>query len=45
VAVQGEIWRAVSEDGAVEDGARVRIIDVQGLTLKVVKTADEGRTP
>jgi len=42
VAMQGEIWRAVAEGGPVEDGAVVRVIDVQGLTLKVVKAGGAG---
>jgi membrane-bound serine protease (ClpP class) len=42
VAVQGEIWRAVA-DGPVEEGAAVRIVDVDGLTLRVVKAGSEGR--
>src|SRR5215467_2216469 len=42
VAMQGEIWRAVVEGGPVEDGAVVRVIDVQGLTLKVVKAGGAG---
>lgn len=44
VAIQGEIWRAVAEDGPVDDGASVRVVDVQGLTLKVVKTGNAGGT-
>ena len=35
VSVQGEIWRAVA-DRPLADGTRVTVIDVQGLTLKVV---------
>ena len=42
VAVHGEIWRAVAEGGSVEDGAVVRVVDVQGLTLKVVKASGAG---
>jgi membrane-bound serine protease (ClpP class) len=42
VAVHGEIWRAVAEGGPVEDGAVVRVVDVQGLTLKVVKASGAG---
>jgi membrane-bound serine protease (ClpP class) len=42
VAVHGEIWRAVAEGGPVEDGAVVRVVDVQGLTLKVVKAGGAG---
>jgi membrane-bound serine protease (ClpP class) len=45
VSVQGEIWRAVVDAGAVEEGDQVRIVDVDGLTLKVVKAGDsEGAT-
>ena len=42
VAVHGEIWRAVADQDSVPDGAPVRVVDVQGLTLKVVKS-DQGR--
>ncbi len=42
VAVQGELWRAVAEGEPVEEGAQVRIVDVQGLTLKVVKAGESG---
>ncbi len=45
VAVHGEIWRAVAEGGSVEDGAVVRVVDVQGLTLKVVKARGAGGAP
>ena len=42
VLVHGELWRAVARDTPVEDGARVRVVDVNGLTLTVEKTG-EGR--
>jgi len=42
VAIHGEIWRAVVEGEAVDAGARVRVIAVDGLTLKVVKNGDAG---
>jgi membrane-bound serine protease (ClpP class) len=42
VAVQGEIWRAVAQGAPVDEGAPVKIVDVQGLTLKVVKVGDQG---
>ena len=42
VVVQGELWRAVAEGEPVPDGAPVKIVDVQGLTLKVVKAGGEG---
>ena len=42
VAVMGELWRAVSEGETVEAGATVRVVDVDGLTLKVVKTGGGG---
>ena len=35
VAVAGELWRAVA-DRPLPDGVRVRVVDVQGLTLRVV---------
>jgi membrane-bound serine protease (ClpP class) len=41
VAIQGEIWRAVAATGPLPTGSRVRVVDVDGLTLKVVKS-DEG---
>jgi len=41
VAIHGEIWRAVADGDAVDAGAPVRVVDVDGLTLKVVK-ADGG---
>jgi membrane-bound serine protease (ClpP class) len=44
VAVQGELWNAVADE-PVEDGARVRVVDVNGLTLKVVKNGSGGGTP
>ena len=37
IAIHGELWRAVVEGGAVEVGTTVRVVDVDGLTLKVVK--------
>lgn len=45
VAVQGELWRAVADGGPIEDGAAVRVVAVEGLTLKVVKTGEPGGTP
>jgi membrane-bound serine protease (ClpP class) len=42
VLVHGELWRAVARGTPVEDGARVRVVDVNGLTLTVEKTG-EGR--
>ena len=41
VLVQGELWRAVAQDPPIEAGAPVRVVAVEGLTLKVVK-ADGG---
>jgi len=41
VAVQGELWRAVADGEPIPEGTPVRVVDVQGLTLKVVK-ADRG---
>jgi membrane-bound serine protease (ClpP class) len=44
VAVHGELWRAVA-DQPVEDGGRVRIVGVDGLTLRVVKADQAGGSP
>ena len=40
--VHGELWRAVARGGPIEEGARVRVVDVHGLTLTVEKTAEGG---
>jgi membrane-bound serine protease (ClpP class) len=40
VAVQGELWRAVAEGDPIADGDLVRVIGVDGLTLKVVKAGE-----
>ena len=45
IKLGGEIWQAVAEGGPVADGMPVRVVDVQGLTLKVVKTSDAGGQP
>jgi membrane-bound serine protease (ClpP class) len=45
VAVHGELWHAVAEGGPIADGAPVRVIGVEGLTLKVVKAGEPGGTP
>ncbi len=37
VAVHGELWNAIAEGDPVADGASVRIVSVEGLTLRVVK--------
>ena len=37
VAVQGELWRAVAQDGPVAAGEPVTIVGVEGLTLTVAK--------
>ncbi len=39
VLVQGELWRAVSDGGPIAAGEAVRVVAVEGLTLKVVKAA------
>ena len=44
VSVHGEIWRAVAEGEPIADGAPVRVVGVEGLTLRVVKP-EEGGTP
>jgi membrane-bound serine protease (ClpP class) len=45
ILVQGEIWRAITEEAALEPGARVRVLAVDGLTLTVGKADAEGRDP
>src|SRR5882724_10961781 len=40
VQVDGEIWRAVSEGGAIPAGEKVRVMAVDGLTLKVSRAGD-----
>ena len=41
VHVNGEDWSAVSDTGeTIEKGARILVIDVDGLTLKVFKAAE-----
>ena len=42
VMVSGEIWRAVAEGEPLEPGAQVRIVAVDGLTLKVAKAEAKG---
>jgi len=42
VMVSGEIWRAVAEGEPVEIGGQVRIVAVDGLTLKVNKAEARG---
>jgi membrane-bound ClpP family serine protease len=45
VSIQGELWRAVSEGEPIADGAPVRVVGVEGLTLRVVKAGPEGGAP
>ena len=40
VQVDGEIWRAVSDGGAIAAGEQVRVTAVDGLTLTVSRAAD-----
>jgi membrane-bound serine protease (ClpP class) len=42
ITVQGEIWRAVATNGVIPAGSPVRIVAVDGLTLKVARTEAEG---
>jgi membrane-bound serine protease (ClpP class) len=42
VMVAGEIWRAVVEGEPLEPGAHVRIVAVDGLTLRVAKAEAKG---
>jgi len=45
VNVDGEIWRAVAEGGAIPAGEKVRVTAVDGLTLRVSRTGDRAQTP
>jgi membrane-bound ClpP family serine protease len=38
VAVHGEIWNAVSLSGIISKGAKVRIVSLENLTLRVEKS-------
>ena len=42
VMISGEIWRAVVQGEPLEPGAQVRIVEVDGLTLKVAKAEAKG---
>jgi membrane-bound serine protease (ClpP class) len=42
VSVQGEIWRAVAQGESVQEGAAVRVVGVDGLTLRVTKSDGPG---
>ena len=42
VQVQGELWRAVARGAPVDEGAHVRVVGVNGLTLTVEKTGEGG---
>jgi membrane-bound serine protease (ClpP class) len=42
VLVHGELWRAVAPGGPLPEGARVRVVDVDGLTLTVEKAGEGG---
>ena len=45
VALQGELWRAIAEGEPIADGGSVRIVGVEGLTLRVVKADEPGGMP
>ena len=45
VQVHGELWRAVAEGGPLEPGAQVRVLAVDGLTLRVGKADAERGNP
>jgi membrane-bound serine protease (ClpP class) len=42
VLVHGELWRAVARGAPVDEGARVRVVGVNGLTLTVEKVGEGG---
>ena len=39
VLIDGELWRAVSQDGTVAAGEPVQVAAIDGLTLKVIRSA------
>jgi membrane-bound serine protease (ClpP class) len=39
VMIDGELWRAVSQDGPVAAGEPVKVAAIDGLTLKVTRSA------
>ena len=39
VMIDGELWRALSQDGAVAAGEPVKVAAIDGLTLKVTRSA------
>jgi membrane-bound serine protease (ClpP class) len=39
VLIDGELWRAVSPDGRIEVGETVQVTAIDGLTLKVTRSA------
>ena len=39
VMIDGELWRALSQDGAVAAGDPVKVAAMDGLTLKVARSA------
>ncbi len=45
VLVHGELWRAVAEGGPLEPGAQVRVLAIDGLTLRVGKADAERGNP
>jgi len=42
VFVEGALWRAEAEDGPIPPGVRVRVVSVDGLTLRVTPLEQEG---
>jgi membrane-bound serine protease (ClpP class) len=39
VLIDGELWRAVSPDGRIEAGEAVQVTAIDGLTIKVIRSA------
>jgi membrane-bound serine protease (ClpP class) len=37
VQVRGELWSGVAEEGSIEMGEQVKVVDVEGVTLKVTR--------
>ena len=43
IMVAGELWKAVSTEGAMQPGEKVEVTSVEGLTLGVRRTYSERR--
>ncbi|HLC42066.1 MAG TPA: nodulation protein NfeD [Methylomirabilota bacterium] len=40
VLIQGELWKAVAASGEIQEGARVRVLGIENLTLRVTEARE-----